>query len=189
MALRFSKQGIVGCALGVLLLPFVWFAASSPPVPMDGDDWLRLDELRRIAGQEDLPREVAVVSVGRNRAPEFLMTGGLSPSLIDLSAYSYEVRWVDRTGLIDVANDEATQKEFFPWATFDPSGWAALQEAVRRASFVVITHEHFDHVTGLFVSPWFASVAPRVRLTPAQLDSPLMLEAKMKPHHRTRLTP
>ena len=117
------------------------------------------------------------------------MTGGVSFGLLDLGLFSYEVRWSDRTALIDVGNDEVTQKEFFPWSSFDTEGWDTLQEALRRASFVVITHEHFDHVTGLFASPWFDEVAPHVRLPPAQLNSPHMQDAKMTDAHRARLTP
>ena len=176
-------------ALVAVVLGVLFAAASSPPVPEDGSGWIHLEDLRRIAGAEGLPDEVGVVSIGHNRAPAHLMTGGISFGLLDLGLYSYEVRWSDRTGLIDVGNDEATQQEFFPWSSFDTEGWEVLQEALRRASFVVITHEHFDHVTGLFASPWFDEVAPNVRLTPAQLSSPQMQEAKMTDDHRARLTP
>ena len=189
MPQRYTRSNLARFAMGGIALIALFGMCTSPSVPKEAGEWLRLDELRRIAGEDGLPHEVAVVSVGRNRAPGFLMTGGVSPALIDLSAYSYELRWTDRTGLIDVANDEATQREFFPWSSFDHEGWTLLQDALRRASFVVITHEHFDHVTGLFVSPWVDEVAPRVRLTRAQLKSSQMIEAKIQAYHRERLVP
>ena len=151
------------------------------------EPWFDLEEVRALAGEEGLPERLDAMEVVASTAPRFLMTGALSLEAVRAPAMVYRVVWSSRSGVIDGANDEDHQ--ITPWATFNEEGWARSQSAMQEAAWVVVTHEHEDHLSGILTSPSFEAFADRVRLTPAQLESGAARDAGLTDARRARLTP
>jgi glyoxylase-like metal-dependent hydrolase (beta-lactamase superfamily II) len=89
--------------------------------------------------------------------------------------------------MIDSGMDQAVHK-FFGFGREEPY-WpernAAVQEAIRKASLVVVTHEHGDHVAGVIRSDSRKEIAARTVLTREQVRTlvqyPQMPEIRLTP--------
>ena len=176
------RAGLLVIGLGGLVL-----CSSSPRVPEDAPPWFDLEEVRAIAGDTGLPDRVDALEVVASMAPRFFLTGALSLEGVRTPGIVYRVAWPSRSGVVDGANDEAHQVT--PWAVFDPEAWARAQAAMRDASWIVVTHEHEDHVSGILTSPSFEQIADQVHLTPAQMGSVWARGAGLTHARRDRLTP
>jgi len=140
---------------------------------------------------EPLPVELRSQRVGRaSGVPRALVVAGSGFEDHTFSFYTYQLVYPgDRTVLVDVVGDEQTQQENFPGSEFDAAAYARVQEALRRADATVVTHEHFDHCTGIARSAHLAEVASRVHLTEEQLSGKEAEVAGFTPEVRARLTP
>jgi glyoxylase-like metal-dependent hydrolase (beta-lactamase superfamily II) len=95
----------------------------------------------------------------------------------------YPSGWV----MIDSGMDEAVHK-FFGFGRQEPY-WperhAAVQDALKKASLVVITHEHGDHVAGVIRSDSRALIAAKTMLTREQVRTltlyPQMPDIRLTP--------
>lgn len=188
---KLSRFGPILVGLGVALVGFVGVGVTSHPVPDESDFSVTLEEVRRFAAAtpEALPREVRSLKVGIGKAPRHVIRGGSSFRIQALPTYSYQIVYDDRYVIIDAVNDEETQKEVFPWSDFLPENYERMQEVLRGASKILLTHEHFDHAAGISRSPYFAEIAPRVRMTAEQLSSPEMEASKFTRAHQNALAP
>jgi glyoxylase-like metal-dependent hydrolase (beta-lactamase superfamily II) len=126
-----------------------------------------------MAGAPDgqLPLEVRVEVVARSRVPRgFLVAGESLVERTDLVTVAYQVVYPgQRTLIVDAGADQALFDAELPDTTVDSDAHAAVQRALPFAEHIVVTHEHFDHLGGIARSPHFERVAPRLRLTGAQL--------------------
>lgn len=52
---------------------------------------------------------------------------------------------------------------------YSPATYDQVQQALRRARLIVVTHEHSDHVAGVIRSPFAAELASKTLLTHAQV--------------------
>jgi glyoxylase-like metal-dependent hydrolase (beta-lactamase superfamily II) len=176
------QAGLLILGLGGLVL-----CSSSPRVPEDAPPWFDLEEVRAIAGGTGLPDRVDAIEVVASMAPRFFLTGSLSLERVRTPGIVYRVAWPSRSGVVDGAND--AEHQITPWATFDPEGWARSQAAMREAAWILVTHEHEDHLSGILTSPSFEEISGRVRLTPAQMASRWARGAGLTDDRRSRLTP
>ena len=55
---------------------------------------------------------------------------------------------------------------------FDAAAATRVAAAMHKASLIVVTHEHFDHIGGLAADPQLAQLMPAVRLTKEQVQNP-----------------
>lgn len=183
--------GLLG--LLVLLGLFLAVGLSARDIPEQDTAPFDLEAMRALArsGEGPLPRELRAERVGRGEVPARALVvagGGFSPHVFEF--FTYQLVWEDgRSVLVDAVADEKTFLENFPGAQFDAAAWARMQEAMRQAEAVVITHEHFDHASGIAHSPQLGEIAPHVALTPAQLTSKVGLEAGFTPEVRAQLKP
>jgi glyoxylase-like metal-dependent hydrolase (beta-lactamase superfamily II) len=68
--------------------------------------------------------------------------------------------------------DAAMGREFVPKSTtFSDEKYDRIQQALRGANLVVVTHEHHDHVAGVIRSPYLAEIQRHTLLTRAQIES------------------
>ena len=152
---------------------------SGSPVPDRGTPgWLDIDSVRGLAGNRDLPSQLDAVVVGVNRGPGLAVTpwGGLQT--VELPVVALRVSYTDgRTVLIDAGPDEQTLAEMSSSATWSAQGWERQLQWLDEADWVVVTHEHLDHASGLVQHPRFDTIAPQIRLTAAQRSSIQVEEA------------
>jgi glyoxylase-like metal-dependent hydrolase (beta-lactamase superfamily II) len=84
---------------------------------------------------------------------------------------AFQVVFPTGTVMIDTGMDLAVHK-FFGFGREEPY-WpernAAVQEALKQAKLIVVTHEHGDHVAGVIRSDWRKELAAKTMLTREQL--------------------
>lgn len=154
----------VGCA------GFLTFALGGPAVPATART-LDVQQLRVLAGTEG-PVRLRTVEVSAGAQRGFLLRAGGDLGLHDLPVYPVEIELRDGTTLLlEPATDAACSEGFLPIHRFDADAYDRMQAAMLRASRILATHEHFDHLCGLTRSPHFDELAPKVLLTRAQRDS------------------
>ena len=143
--------------VGFLMLSGLVWCNTSPRVPEASSPWFDLDAVRELAGEQGLPERLDAVEVVASSAPRFFLTGALSLDTVRTPGMVYRVSWPTRSGVVDGAND--ADHQITPWATFDDEGWAQAQLAMQEAAWIVVTHEHEDHLSGVLTSPVFEELA------------------------------
>jgi glyoxylase-like metal-dependent hydrolase (beta-lactamase superfamily II) len=100
---------------------------------------------------------------------------------------AFQIVYRDSFLLVDVPGVPSGDRERDAPGDVESDPRAALQSALQRASCVLFTHEHPDHVGGVARSPGLPELAPRLRLTPEQIsaseerDLPEALRAGLRP--------
>ncbi|MBF5042101.1 MULTISPECIES: MBL fold metallo-hydrolase [Myxococcaceae] len=161
--------------LGLLVLLGLFLAVglTAKSIPEDAPPFFDLEAVRALArsGEGPLPKELRAQRVASGELPARVLAvagGGFGP--VTFEFFTYQLVWEDgRTAVLDAVADEKTFAENLPVKEFDAAAWARMQEAMRKADVVAVTHEHFDHASGIAHSPYLAELAPHVALTEAQL--------------------
>lgn len=118
-----------------------------------------------------LPDHIEVEQIGTFSFPRTLVVAGDGFSMQPMVLLAHRVVWPDRTVVIDTAMTPADVAGL-PGAASDASAYARLERALERASTIVFTHEHVDHVGGLGRAPNLTALVKHVQLTREQLESP-----------------
>lgn len=169
--LRWILNGLA--VLVVVMLAAGWwllFAGSRAPAAapglMDIAQWRSL--VSGDAGQG--PARIGWLEIGHGAFPSIAVQAGRFADPVPMTFGSVELGWADRTMIIDTAIDAETLDEMgrSPESGFDPGAYETMLAAMERASQVVVTHEHLDHVMGLARHPDPGAVAPHLAITPTQ---------------------
>ncbi len=177
------------------LLAIVAFVLSvTMPVVAQQKPAATLAELRQTAnlipGRK--PLRINVVKFAESlRTKNFSVKGApAEPSVQARTAF--QVVYSDGTVMIDSGMDQQVHK-FFGRGVDEPYDAAAAQQvekAVRSARFIVMTHEHGDHVAGVIRTPYVNEIAAKTVLTKTQvatlLTNPQMPEIKLTPEMAAR---
>ncbi len=98
---------------------------------------------------------------------------------------AFQVIYPDGSVMVDAGMDLAVHTFFGRGVEepYFPEAAAQVEQAVRRARLIVVTHEHGDHVAGVIHTPAAADLAPRTLLTRTQvqtlLSTPQMPEIRL----------
>lgn len=106
---------------------------------------------------------------------------GGSFAISPMPVYAFQLDWPDRTVIVDTALPRELAKPEFLAMFFDAAALGRLQSAMERASQIVITHEHMDHIGGIATHPRLAQLLPALRLTAEQLGNPRGMEPARLP--------
>jgi glyoxylase-like metal-dependent hydrolase (beta-lactamase superfamily II) len=182
---RLALLGLLA-ALGVMLDCVPALAQQKPAAT--------IEELRQAAklvpGRR--PLRINVVKFAESlRTKNFSVKGApAEPSVQARTAF--QVVYADGAIMIDSGMDQQVHK-FFGRGTEEPYDADAAKEverAVRAARFIVMTHEHGDHVAGVIRTPFVNEIAPKTVLTKAQVETlltnPQMPEIKLTPEMARR---
>jgi glyoxylase-like metal-dependent hydrolase (beta-lactamase superfamily II) len=153
----------------VFAAAYYWLLIESPaPRPFA----LPIAEIRKLAQSlpGEHPREIRVEHVADFRAPSAVMITGGGWSQQTMWAVSYLLGYPDHTAIIDTAMTVEHGKGMGAVSTFYGEAFQRMTEAMSRASLIVITHEHPDHIGGLTVNPGLLKTS--ARLTEEQLREP-----------------
>ncbi|HYO66727.1 MAG TPA: MBL fold metallo-hydrolase [Archangium sp.] len=171
---------------------FLAIALTAVPVPERTGFGPPLAELRALATStgEPLPTEFRRIVVGEGVMPEFALVAGRFLGTRPAVYQAHQVLYGDgRTVIVDAGSDEETLARNMPGSHVHAANYARLQEVMRRADAIVLTHEHFDHSAGIAHSPFFEEVAPRAMLTEEQLHGRDPERAGFTPEVVGRLKP
>jgi glyoxylase-like metal-dependent hydrolase (beta-lactamase superfamily II) len=182
--------------LALLLLSVL--IASTLSVTTEAQDaapWAAsLDDIRRTATLIPGPRPLRLNFL---KFAESLRTKNFSvegaPEVPSVQARTaFQVVYPDGHVMVDAGMDLAVHSFFGRGVEepYSPDAVQQVEQAVRRARLVVVTHEHGDHVAGVVHSPVAAELAPKTILTRAQIQtlttSPQMPEIRLTPEMAER---
>ena len=171
---------IVGCASG-------YYIIDRYPISESSDFVLDLNEVRRLvkAGGGELPTEVRSLVVAELLGPAWAIMAGGGCEKIPFDIVAYQVVYPDGTVVIDSCfNEEKSYKGIsrfvlrtFLLSNFNREKYALLQDWLKAAKLVLVTHEHIDHIGGIAASPYLNDILPKLLLSKEQVESPVMKKA------------
>ncbi|HWX80213.1 MAG TPA: MBL fold metallo-hydrolase [Steroidobacteraceae bacterium] len=178
------RNTLVAVAILVVIAgaAYYWLLVESH-APADSQFALDIGEVRRLAGAMpgDPPTAIEVERIGVFKAPATVIVAGDGWQTRDLPVFSYRIVFPQTSVIVDTALNKEIGGDNLN--SFDAAAFARMQSAIGKASQILITHEHLDHIGGLTVHPRLSSVLASTRLTREQLANPkLMLPAKFPDH-------
>ncbi|MDO8289429.1 MAG: MBL fold metallo-hydrolase [Parvibaculum sp.] len=151
---------------------YYWFVVESH-MPSDAAFELDINEVRRLADEMpgNKPAKIQVEQIGAFSFPSTAVVAGDGWKQTAMPVFSYQLVFPDgKTGIIDTALSKEQGGENL--GGFDADAYARMSKALGAARFVIITHEHMDHMGGISAYPDFAQIAPVVALSQEQIDHP-----------------
>jgi glyoxylase-like metal-dependent hydrolase (beta-lactamase superfamily II) len=150
---------------------YYWFAVESH-LPA-GRYSIDAAELRRLANSipGPKPHTIRAERVATFQFPAAAVMAGASWKMETAPAVSYQIAYPETTVIIDTAMDSKITAALGR-ATFHPEPYDRMIRAMARASLILITHEHPDHIGGIAAYPDSQRLVPSVRLTREQASHP-----------------
>ncbi|TXH03751.1 MAG: MBL fold metallo-hydrolase [Nevskiaceae bacterium] len=164
------RIALVLLALG---LP-AWYALVQYSPPPNHDYALDLPRIRALAQSlpGDKPTELRYEHVMDFRFAEAMVMAGAPWRWTPIPVMAWQLVYPDKTVIVDTAMNRELAKPDFLVPMYDDTAYAHLQAAMEKASLIVLTHEHMDHIGGLAAHPHLTQLLPALRLTDEQLDNP-----------------
>lgn len=167
------RKSLIAAAgvIAVLAAAYYWLIVESS-VPSDAHFALDLRELRALANAPpgDKPQAIEVEKIAMVQFPATAIVAGDGWGKRDLPIYSYRLVYPGTSLIIDTAMDREIGGANL--AMFDDDAYARMQAAMARASSIVITHEHMDHIGGIAASKDLPKLLTTTRLTREQIADP-----------------
>jgi glyoxylase-like metal-dependent hydrolase (beta-lactamase superfamily II) len=145
------------------------FATSTAAQASPYTDTL-IGAVRRLAAAVpgDLPTSLHYLSIAGAHAPASLAVEGAAQDPVDFAFPVFQIRYRHGWIVVDAGMDrEVAGSEL----TFHQVRYDQVQQALRQARLILVTHEHHDHVAGVIRSPYLEEVAARTLLTRAQVQT------------------
>lgn len=122
-----------------------------------------------IAG--DKPDAITVETVSRRQLPATLMVAGGGLGRHEIAMHSFRVGAGDRSVIIDTGFSRASA-EAMGVDSYDDAAQIRVNNAMRQAVAIVVTHEHLDHIGGVLEAPDWRALLPKALITREQFDHP-----------------
>jgi glyoxylase-like metal-dependent hydrolase (beta-lactamase superfamily II) len=120
-----------------------------------------------------LPIELRYITIAESHRPRRAVLENGTDEVYVQARAAFQIVYAGATLMVDAGMDEEVHRGFSmgtPEPYFSERN-AALQAALKAASFVVITHEHGDHVAGVVRSNDREAIAAHTLLTKAQVET------------------
>jgi glyoxylase-like metal-dependent hydrolase (beta-lactamase superfamily II) len=148
--------------------------------------------VRRLADSMpgDKPGEVRYEKVMAFEFARAMVVAGDPWSGTLLPVYSYQLVYPQHTVIVDSAMDRSMAKPDFMVPDYDQAAYERVGAALPKASLIVITHEHMDHIGGIASYPQPSRLLLALRLSREQLAHPeAMAPAKLAPELAAGIVP
>lgn len=179
------KSPLFAAALFVLASACPSWAQTQDPETWSAD----LGAIRRaglsIPGAS--PVRINVVKIAESRRTKNFAVKGAPNQPSVQARTAYQVVYPGGSIMIDAGMDLPVHRFFGRGVEepYFPDQAELLDQALRAARAIVLTHEHGDHIGGIIRSPNFSVLAPKTRLTRAQMqvlvNEPQMPEIALTP--------
>jgi len=190
------KSGSAICRVLVLVASAALALLAQSQQNQAGDSgWsAQVDQIRQVAtlipGRRALRINVLKFAESR-RSKKFSVQGAPDEPSIQARTV-FQIVYADGTVMIDSGMDEQVHRFFGRGAIepYYPEAAKLVEQALRRARAIIITHEHGDHVAGVVRAPLVLELAPKTLVTRAQVQelesNPQMPEIKITPEIASR---
>ena len=169
--MRWLKWGGYGLlALVATSLPAYWWLFVESHMVPPASHAIDIAELRRLADSlaGEKPQLIRAETVAHLSAPNAIVFAGADWQRTDLPVSSYELVYRDHLAIVDAAlNADIATSMSAPM--FDSAAYSRMTGALTRASSIVVTHEHPDHVGGLLAQPRVKELLAVTHLTREQV--------------------
>ncbi len=177
--MKLSIKWVLAVFSAILATVFVLLVYS--PVPEKTSFNASLEELRALADEDKgaLPVGINALKVTDGEFPAGIAVAGNFSSL-PVPCYVWQINYAGankQSIMVDTAQNKKHLKGFSANAVFHEKEYNQMQEALRRASKIVLTHEHLDHAGGAALSPYLSEILPKLWITPEQKNGPFMADA------------
>jgi glyoxylase-like metal-dependent hydrolase (beta-lactamase superfamily II) len=119
------------------------------------------------------PQAIRVEDIATLQMPANFIVAGDGWAVKDLDLLSYQIVYPDRQAVIvdtGMSEKQGKQAPVKP-VRYDSAAFQRMGAALHKASLILITHEHSDHIGGLFAQTDVGTLMRTVRLTKAQRDN------------------
>src|SRR5579884_769666 len=162
-------------ALSLLISVFVGLLAVAPASAQTPGWSADIAAVRQTASliPGDKPLRINVVKFAESRRTRNFSVKGAPKEPSIQARTAFQVVYRDGTVMVDSGMDLQVHK-FFGRGQEEPyfaDANARVQQALRAAKLIVMTHEHGDHVAGVIRTPFFNELAPKTILTRAQVKT------------------
>ena len=167
---------------------FVVALIALVPAPVSAQPWSAdLNAVRQVARTVPgaRPLRINVVKFAESRRTKNFAIKGAPREPSVQARTAYQVVYPDGTIMIDAGMDQQVHKFFGRGVEepYFPDQEKKVEAALASAKYIVVTHEHGDHIAGVIRSPSFAALAPKTLLTRSQvltlINQPQMPEIKL----------
>jgi glyoxylase-like metal-dependent hydrolase (beta-lactamase superfamily II) len=117
----------------------------------------------------ELPRSLRYLKFAEFKTPLSGAVGGAGDEIVEGAYVAFQARYPQGWVMVDAGVDR--QVETDTTVTIHQDRYERVQEALRGANLIVVTHEHYDHVAGVIHTPARDLIAPKTILTRAQVQS------------------
>jgi glyoxylase-like metal-dependent hydrolase (beta-lactamase superfamily II) len=165
-------------AAGLAVLAVAGVTITSVPIGAQGPprEWFAsLESIRRTAslvpGRRPLRLNMLKFAESR-RTKNFSVKG--APALPSVQARTaFQVTYADGSVMVDTGMNLGVHKFFGRGVDepYFPEATNQIDQALRKARLIVVTHEHGDHVAGVIASPLANELAPKTVLTRSQVQT------------------
>ncbi len=168
------KKSVVALVVVLVVLLLAAISVLYDRLPVESNYVLDMRQVRELASapQNTLPQSINSLLVAEGDFPSCLVIAGCASQSYPFQFRVFEIDYGNKTVIIDPVHDIDLHRENKPLTTeFYPQRYDQMQQAMKKASLIVLTHEHFDHIGGLVKSPYLAELLPKVRANKEQLTS------------------
>lgn len=161
----------LAAAAGVAAASLTYWFFYDNTEPKQPEFSIEIAELRREATRlgGEAPLRIEVETIARNLVPEIAMVSGARWKKIEMVRNSYRIVWPDRSIVLEAPYDEVSSVMHGP-GEYDAAPWGRMLKAMDEASSIIVTHEHLDHIGGIFQNPNRSLHWPKTLLTQELID-------------------
>src|SRR5579871_6365265 len=159
-----------------LLALAMLFLGLAPALAQPAPAWTAdIKDVRQVAGllPGAKPLRINVLKFAESRRTKNFSVKGAPKDPSIQARTAFQVVYRDGTIMVDSGMDLQVHKFFGRGQEepYFPEANAKVQQALRAARLIVMTHEHGDHVAGVIRTPFFAELAPKTILTRTQVKT------------------
>jgi len=170
------KIKLIVVAATIIILSLFFLLAYSP-LPKTSTYDLHLNQVRELASKESkLPVKIHSLKIGTGVFPcWFQVAGECNDGSIEFRVF--QLVYEDGTSIIiDPVHDFEQHLAWPFYEEYDQSAFDRMQEALKKSSKIVFTHEHFDHAGGAFRSPYFDQIKGKIVVNEKQYQGKTLSE-------------
>jgi glyoxylase-like metal-dependent hydrolase (beta-lactamase superfamily II) len=117
----------------------------------------------------ELPHSLRYLKFAEFRTPLSGAVAGAADDIVEGAYTVFQVRYPSGWIMVDAGVDREVETD--TTVTIHQDRYQRVQDALRGASLIVVTHEHHDHVAGVIHTPARDTLAPKTILTRAQVQT------------------